>query len=283
MVKELKNQFPMGLLCNSIGISQQLYWLYKNGNIGIREEQEFQIKAKMQEEFDESRQTYGLDRLLPKLRSDGVSIGKNRLSKFMKELDLKPRRKKRFIPKTTNSDHSNPVAKNLLPENESITATNQVWQGDITYIPTQEGWLYLAIVLDSYSRKVVGWSFSNSLATDIVSDAFKMAISRTSHRSADLMFHSDRGVQYTSKQYRDLLAVNKITPSMSRKGNCYDNAKSESFFSTLKNELVHRLEYQTRKEAILSIFEWIEVFYNRKRIHSSIGYQSPVDFENINN
>jgi transposase InsO family protein len=141
----------------------------------------------------------------------------------------------------------------------------------------------LAIVLDSYSRKVVGWSFSNSLATDIVSDAFKMAISRTSHRSADLMFHSDRGVQYTSKQYRDLLAVNKITPSMSRKGNCYDNAKSESFFSTLKNELVHRLEYQTRKEAILSIFEWIEVFYNRKRIHSSIGYQSPVDFENINN
>jgi transposase InsO family protein len=201
----------------------------------------------------------------------------------MKELDLKPRRKKRFIPKTTNSDHSNPVAKNLLPENESITAINQVWQGDITYIPTQEGWLYLAIVLDSYSRKVVGWSFSNSLATDIVSDAFKMAISRTSHRSADLMFHSDRGVQYTSKQYRDLLAVYKITPSMSRKGNCYDNAKSESFFSTLKNELVHRLEYQTRKEAILSIFEWIEVFYNRKRIHSSIGYQSPVDFENINN
>ena len=200
MVKELKNQFPMDLLCKTIGISQQLYGLYKNGNIGIREEQEFQIKAKMQEEFEESRQTYGLDRLLPKLRPDGVSIGKNRLSKFMKELDLKPRRKKRFITKTTNSDHSNPVAKNLLPENESITAINQVWQGDITYIPTQEGWLYLAIVLDSYSRKVVGWSFSNSLATDIVSDAFKMAISRTSYRSADLMFHSDRGVQYTSKQ-----------------------------------------------------------------------------------
>ena len=253
MVEKLKNQFPIGQLCDQIGINYQLYRLYSRGEVGIREAQSKQIKSKILKVFDESRQTYGLDRMLPALRSEGIAVGKTRLSRLMKELDLQPRRKKRFIPRTTDSNHDNPVAPNILPLKDEIKAVNRVWQGDITYIRTSEGWLYLSIVLDSYSRKIAGWSFSDSLASNLVEDALKMALNRSENRSTSLLFHSDRGVQYTSKNYRNLLSANTITASMSRKGNCYDNAKSESFFSTLKNELVHRCEYKTRQEAKISI------------------------------
>ncbi len=149
MAEELKNQFPVGKLCDQIGINYQLYRLYAHGEIGLRAQQSEHVKSKILEVFDESRQTYGLDRMLPALRSEGNAIGKNRLSRFMKELDLQPRRRKRFIPKTTDSEHNNSIASNILPLNKEIKAVNSVWQGDITYIRTSEGWLYLSVVLDS--------------------------------------------------------------------------------------------------------------------------------------
>lgn len=235
MVKKLKNQFPIGQLCDQVGINYQLYRLYSHGEVGIREAQIEQIISKILKIFDESKQTYGLERMLPALRSECVSIGKTRLSRLMKELDLQSRRKKRFIPRSTDSNHDNPVAPNILPPKAEIKATNRVWQGYITYIRTSEAWLYLSIVLDSYSRKLAGWSFSDSLASNLVEDALKMTLNRSENRSANLLFHSEIGVQYTSKNYRNLLSANTITASMSRKRNCYDNAKSESFFSKKMN------------------------------------------------
>jgi transposase InsO family protein len=196
----------------------------------------------------------------------------------MKEQGIRAKTTRGFRVTTTDSNHDRPVAPNVVDRNFSPTRKNQTWVCDTTYIPTREGWLYLAVVEDLYSRKIVGWSMADSMESRLVVDALMMAVARELP-SHGLVAHSDRGSQYASDHYQRFLAAHGITCSMSRKGNCWDNAPIESFFATLKKELVHHEDYQKRQEAMMSIFQYIEVFYNRQRRHSALGYRSPEQFE----
>jgi putative transposase len=229
-----------------------------------------------------SRQTYGSPRMLVELRKQGHDCGRNRVARLMHEAALCGRQKGRYRVRTTDSNHDEPIAPNRLATAPKATAPNQIWVGDITYIETQEGWLYLAGILDLYSRKLVGWAMSERIDTNLVLKALAMACL---HRQppANLLFHSDRGVQYASGNYRQALRTAGFVASMSRKGNCYDNAIMESFWSTLKLDLVYRRNFLSHRQARTEIFDYIEVFYNRQRTHSALNYFSPVDFELINN
>ena len=195
----------------------------------------------------------------------------------MKQHNIFSKTKRKFKA-TTNSNHKLPISNNILNREFTVTKPNTYWVGDISYIWTQEGWLYLATVIDLYSRAIVGWSLQERMTSKIVEDALLMAINKRKLKTG-LLFHSDRGSQYASDSFRKILKKYKIISSMSRKGNCWDNAVAESFFKTIKTELIYHCNYQTREEASQSIFEYIEVFYNRKRLHSSIGYMSPMQFE----
>jgi transposase InsO family protein len=196
----------------------------------------------------------------------------------MKQAGIQAATVKKFRVTTTDSNHPHPIAENIVNRDFTPSSKNETWAADITYVPTAEGWLYLSVVQDLHSRKIVGWSMSDRIDSRLVVDALEMAINRELP-GAGLIAHSDRGVQYASQTYQAVLKQNKITCSMSRKGNCWDNAPTESFFATLKKELVYRQQYQTRAEARQSLFEYIETFYNRVRRHSNIGYLSPVNFE----
>lgn len=196
----------------------------------------------------------------------------------MKKLELNCKNKRRFRVMTTNSNHNYSISPNRLHQDFYATTTNQIYVGDITYIPTGEGWLYLATVIDLYSRRIVGWSMDANMTTTLVNDALFMAL-KTRHPKAGLIWHTDRGSQYASESHRELLKNNGIVQSMSRRGNCYDNAVAESFFHSLKTELTHHIKFETRSQANQSIFEYIEVFYNRQRLHSYNDYMSPVEFE----
>jgi putative transposase len=200
------------------------------------------------------------------------------VAKAMKTAGIRAKTKKKFVPSTTDSNHQQPVAPNILDRQFAADLPNQKWAVDITYIPTDEGWMYLAGVIDLCSRKIVGWSMADHMRTELVSDALQMAITRR-NPGKDLLHHSDRGVQYASDNYLHLMQSHNIESSMSRKGDCWDNAVMESFWATLKNELVNHEHYPTHAAARASIFEYIEVFYNRKRLHSSLGYVSPEAFE----
>ena len=200
----------------------------------------------------------------------------------MRQQGLCGRAKGRFRVCTTDSNHDQPIAPNRLPELPAPSAPNQIWRGDITYVPTEEGWLYLAGILDQYSRRLVGWAMSEHIDTKLILTAWDMALTQR-QPPAGLVFHSDRGVQYASQDYRHALEHAQAIASMSRKGNCYDNAAMESFWSTLKQELIYRRKFKTRAAARQAIFDFIEVFYNRQRLHSSLDYCSPLDFENKNN
>jgi len=218
------------------------------------------------------------------LREQGERVSNGRVARLMRSEGLQGRQRRAYRPQTTQSNHANPIAPNRLAQVEAITACDQVWQTDITYLRTHEHWLYLAVVIDAYSKRVLGWAFSDSLDTGFVIDALRMAIGRRGGRCPpDLLLYSDRGVQYASARLRQELYTHDITASMSRRGNCYDNARAESFFSTLKTELVYRHELRDHDHARQLVFEWIEAFYNLQRRHSSIGNISPVDFENQNN
>src|SRR2546423_115790 len=196
----------------------------------------------------------------------------------MRQAKIRAKTRRRFVPRTTDSRHGKPVADNLLERDFTASEPNRKWLADITYVDTDEGWLFLSAVLDCFSRRIVGWAMSESMPTDLVADALKMALL---HRQpdADLIHHSDRGVQYASDDFQQLLIENRITVSMSGRGDCYDNAMMESFWATLKTELIYQQRYTTREQAKQSIFEYIEVFYNRKRLHGSLGYRSPESFE----
>ena len=220
--------------------------------------------------------------MLVELRKQGHACGRNRVARIMHETGLSGRHKGRYRVRTTDSNHDEPIAPNHLATAPKATGPNQIWVGDITYIETQEGWLYLAGILDLYSRKLVGWAMSERIDTNLVLKALAMACL---HRQppANLLFHSDRGVQYASGAYRQALKAVGLVASMSRKGNCYDNATMESFWSTLKLDLVYRRNFASHRQARTEIFDYIEVFYNCQRTHSALGYFSPVDFELINN
>jgi len=232
------------------------------------------------EVFEQSKKTYGSRRIYKALRNWGVMCYKNQVAKLMRIYGLKPKTKRKY-KLTTDSRHSKNIALNLLQRNFTVEAINKVLVGDITYIWTKEGWLYLSTVIDLYSRRVVGWSLSSRLTKELVINSLQDAINKR-RPSPGLIFHSDRGSQYASDEFVEFLSDNSILPSMSRKGDCWDNAVAESFFKTIKSELVWWYNFCTRAEAEMRIFEYIEIFYNRNRLHSSNDYMSPVDFERKN-
>jgi transposase InsO family protein len=225
-----------------------------------------------------SRQTYGSPRITAALRAGGELVGCNRIARLMHVAGLQGRQKRRYRVRTTDSRHDQPIAPNHLAIAPAPTQPNQIWVTDMTYIETGEGWLYLAGVLDLYSRRLIGWAMAATMETTLPLAALNMAL-RQRQPVGQVLHHSDRGSQYASAAYRQALADNACTASMSRKGNCYDNATMESFWSTLKHELVYRRRFNTRSDATTAIFDYIESFYNRTRLHSALGFKSPLDYE----
>jgi putative transposase len=280
----LKTQHPIRSLCEAFEVSTSGYydWFNRFAQPGPRALANALLVLQITRIHLASRATYGSPRIQQALLKDGLTPGRNRIARLMRQERLCGRAKGRFKVRTTDSNHDQPIAPNRLPELPAPTAPNQIWVGDITYIHTDEGWLYLAGVMDCYSRRMVGWAMGRDIDTQLILAAWDMAQTQRQPASR-LVFHSDRGCQYASSDFRLALASSQALPSMSRKGNCYDNATMESFWSTLKQELVYRRSFQTRSEARLAIFDFIETFYNRSRLHSSLNYLCPVDFENQNN
>lgn len=278
-INSLCSEFPVKKMCQILEIKRSAYyaWLKRgksnrqNANNNILEEI---VKIRK----NPKKQSYGAPSLCAELKAKGFPCSKNRVAKIMKKANIQAKTKKKWKA-TTNSNHDLPVAPNLLEQNFSADNPNKVWTSDITYIWTEQGWLYLAVILDVFSRQIIGWAMNERMTKDLVLDAIKQAYDRR-NPGTDVIFHSDRGVQYASYAVRDLLKSICFKQSMSRKGNCWDNAVTESFFHTLKTELIFWRKYQTREAAKKDIFDYIEIFYNRERRHSTLGYISPVKFEN---
>jgi transposase InsO family protein len=278
-VKTLALEHSVSDLCAALEVSRSGYYAWAGRKPGTRAQNNLQLAGEIEVLFHQNRESYGSRRITAALRQAGRGCNHKRVERLMREKGLQGRQRRRYRVATTDSDHDEPIAPNHLAEAPSCTAPDQVWVTDITYVPTQEGWLYLAGVLDLYSRRIVGWAMDETLAATLPLAALQMAWEQ--RRPAEgLLHHSDRGVQYASQDYRQRLSTLGLQASMSRTGNCYDNATMESFWSTLKHELIYRCQFRTCSEARQRIFEWIEVFYNRTRLHSSLGYKSPVDFEN---
>ena len=258
-------------------MSRTAYYHWLIVPISQRRIQDEVIKERIVKIYNESRKTYGSPRIHRKLDKQGIHCGRKRVERLMKEAGIQGIQKHKFKV-TTDSRHNLPVAENLLNRNFSASSPNMSWVSDITYISTNEGWLYLAAIMDLYSRKIVGWSMQKYLRRELVEEALNMAITNR-HLGRGLIIHSDRGSQYASLEYQQQLWRHGIICSMSRKGDCRDNAPMESFFHTLKTELVYHHRYESRAEARRDIFEYIEVFYNRLRLHSAIGYESSENYE----
>jgi putative transposase len=280
----MKKDHAIRTLCLSLKVSPSGFydWQRRQTQPSPRALENQSLAQEISQIHARSRQTYGAPRVEKELRQKGRCHGRHRVARLMKEKGLCGRQKGRYRVQTTDSNHDQPIAPNRLAAAPKATAPNQLWVADITYIETKEGWLYLAAVLDLYSRKIVGWAMSDRIDTALVLQALRMALL---HRTppADLLFHSDRGVQYASADFRQALGDARLTASMSRQGNCYDNATMESFWSTLKLELVYRGQFDSHSQARSQIFDYIETFYNRQRAHSALDYLSPVDFELKNN
>lgn len=260
-----------------LGVSASGYYAYLNRGKCKRSEANEKLIPFIAESFKSSRETYGSPRIHAELKASGHICSLNRVARLMSQQALYPKKRRKFKI-TTDSKHHFPIAKNLLRQNFLTAAPNLVWVSDITFIWTQEGWLYLAVTLDLFSRKVVGMAMSANIDRHLVIKALQQAITRRDVRKG-LIHHSDRGVQYASNDFQIALAQHHLLCSMSGRGNCYDNAAMESFFHTLKTEWVYKITYHTREEAIASIFEFVEVFYNNQRRHSTLGYLSPNAFE----
>jgi putative transposase len=277
MIKENAQLFKVQMMCQLLGVSRSGYyeWLHRPPS---RRQLENEVLAKqIKGIFDAEKQRAGSPRITRKLRKAGQRVGKNRLARVMKQRGWRAKGAKKFKA-TTNSKHSLPVAPNLLQQNFEASKPNQKWVSDLTYIWTDEGWLYLAVVLDLYSRMVVGWAMSERMTAPLVCNALEMALWRRK-RPQGVIVHSDRGVQYCSQEYQSLLAKHKLICSMSKRGDCYDNAAMESWNGSLKVEAIHGERFKTRDEAKQHIFDYIDVYYNRERLHSKLGYLSPVEFE----
>lgn len=265
-------------MCQVLNVSRSGYYSWLNRKPSHRQLTNKELKLKIAEIYWQTRGTYGSPRIHKKLKKDGYHYNIKRIERLMKEMGLKAIQKRKF-KRTTNSDHNLSLKKNLLNREFNVTQPNKVWVSDITYIPTQEGWLYLAVVIDLYSRKVVGWSMNKRMTKNLVIKALEMAV-KNRKPSKGLIFHSDRGSQYASHDFQKTLWKYGIRSSMSRKGDCWDNAVAESFFSTIKTELIFHNRYKNRNQAKRDIFEYIEVFYNRIRLHSTLDYESPENYEN---
>jgi transposase InsO family protein len=257
-----------------LGVSRSGYYKWKQSRVSVRKQKRESLLLYIREIFEESKQRYGYRRVYQQLKREGHICNHKTVEKLMREHELKPRRRRRF-KSTTDSKHKLPIADNVLNRAFATTKPNEVWVSDITYIDTQEGWLYLVVFIDLYSRMVVGWAMADTMTADLVVDAYNMGILK---RGAPNTVHSDRGSQYASDLFRNILPK-VCKQSMSRKGNCWDNAVAESFFGQLKSELIYHHTFKTRKAAELSIFEYIEIFYNKQRLHSTLDYQTPEEFE----
>ena len=275
----MEDSYPVSDLCAAFDVSRAGFYSWRQRGPSERDRADETLGEEIRTLFARHRRTYGSPRLHQALRRAGRACGRHRVARLMRAGGLAGRVRGRRRPGTTDSDHDQPIAANRLGQRATpVERPDEVWAADITYVPTDEGWLYLAGVLDLGSRRVVGWAMGESLETSLPMAALQMAL-RQRQPMAGLLHHSDRGCQYASEAYREHLAAWKVTPSMSRRANCYDNAAMESFWSTLKEELVHRTHFESRAQAAGAIFDYIETFYNRERLHSALGFISPVEFE----
>jgi transposase InsO family protein len=275
--QQKSKEFNVDVMCAALDVSRSGYYAHKNALPTLRENEDERLTKLIIKSFYESDRNYGTERIQQDLRDWGENVSRRRIGRLMRKAELICKTVKKFKA-TTNSKHNESISPNLLNRNFKVDEPNQVWVGDITYIWTDMGWLYLATVIDLFSRKVVGWSMSNRMKTSLVNDAMQMAIWQRKPPKG-LIWHTDRGSQYASKEHRALLKQHHIQQSMSHKDDCWDNAVAESFFHTLKTELIFHQRYKTREQAHASIFEYIEVFYNRKRRHSANNLMSPANFE----
>lgn len=270
--------WPVRVMCQTLEVSPAGYYAWLSRPPSFQQQRRAALLVLIQGIHAEVKQRYGSPRVHAALAAQGEACSVNTVAKLMRDNDIRAKSARRFRCRTTDSNHPLPVADNLLGREFEPEGPNESWVADITYVPTREGWLYLAIVEDLYSRKVVGWSMAATMESRLVVDALELAVKR---RLPDegLVAHSDRGSQYASDHYQRLLGKHGITCSMSGVAQCWDNAPAESFFASLKKELTHHEDYQTRQEARASIFEYIEVFYNNERLHSSLGYVTPAAYE----
>lgn len=264
-------------MCRVLQVSRSGYYEYLRRSPSCHERNDDLLRPKIKAAFATGRKNYGTRRIKAELKKQDAIASRRRIGRLMREENLMVKTKRKFKI-TTDSNHDKPIAPNLLERKFSVDTPDTVYVGDITYIPTREGWLYLAVVIDLFSRVVVGWSMNSCMTADLVNSALLMAI-LTRKPAIGLISHTDRGSQYASDSHMKIQIDHGVEPSMSRKGDCWDNAVAESFFHTLKTELIYQIDYETRAEARTSIFEYIEVFYNRQRLHSSNGYEAPLVYE----
>jgi putative transposase len=278
-IRSNQDRFDINVMARVLGVTSQGYRAWKRRGPSARKREDAVLRQEIKVIHDKSKRTYGAPRVKASLQKQGKRVSRARTNRLMREADCQTRYKRKYVT-TTNSKHSSQIVENRLNREFHAEKPNQKWVSDITYLPTTEGWLYLAVVLDLFSRKIIGWAFASSLETQLVLDALWMArVNRKPDVTSGLLHHSDRGSQYASVEYRKALSALKATCSMSRKGNCWDNAVMESFFSTLKLELDLDKVIGDRVHTRSTVFSWIEGWYNRERLHSSLGYVSPVVFE----
>lgn len=280
-IREHVDCFPVSLMCELLGVSRSGYYGAIDRPASQRAKRSTRIRESVRRVYDESHAIYGSAKIAQALeeRDELETACRNTVAKAMREMGLKSRVSKGFTPTTTKADPSKRPAPNVLNRDFTTTGPNQKWATDITYLPTLAGWVYLAVVLDLFSRRVVGWSMSHSLATPLVSEALRNAIESRRPQCGELLHHSDRGSQYTSDDYQQTLQTLGIACSMSRTGNCYDNAVAERFFWSLKHEWTRHDQFADLPSARLSVFKYIETFYNRLRLHQSLGYKTPLQYE----
>ena len=278
IIEDCRDEYPVRVLCDALGVSPSGYYAWRTRPESPRKAANRQLLDDIRRLHADHRERYGAPRIHAALRAQGRTVSRGRVERLMHRHGLRAQRPRAFRVCTTDSNHALPIAPNLLDRNFAPAAPNQVWLTDITYVPTDEGWLYLAVVLDLFSRKAVGWAMRDHPRTELPLAALTMALQRQ-RPAPGLLHHSDRGCQYASAEYRKTLKKHGITPSMSRKGNCWDNAPMESFFGTMKSELVDHRRYATREDAKRDLFAYIEGYYNRQRLHSAIGYITPEQAE----
>ena len=283
-IEERRDEWPITVLCRVLGVSRSGFYAWRSRDVSAADVRREELAAEVKAIHAEVKARYGSPRIHAELVAKGHECCVNFVARVMREAGIAAKTKRKFR-QTTDSNHALPVAENVLDRDFDPEEPNTSWVADVTYIPTGEGWLYLAVVEDLFSRKVVGWSMDQTMTSRLVVDALEMALARRlkGSSSSGLVAHSDRGSQYASEHYRRRLREERIECSMSRRGNCWDNAAMESFFASLKKELVHDEDYATRDEAKASIFEYIEAFYNRVRRHSSLGYVAPEEYERTHN
>ena len=278
-MNHLQSDYPVSDLARTLDVTSAGFYAHQRKPERLRRQEDARLATEIQPIFVDSRKTYGSPRICAALRQKGQRHGRNRIARIMRQNQWRARQKRRYRPQTTQSDHDQPIAPNWLKRIPAAAGPNQIWVADITFIETDEGWVFLAVILDAFSRKVVGWHMAQSLESPLVQEALRRAVQKRGSLRG-LLHHSDRGVQYASSSTRALLATYQITPSMSRVAHPYDNALAESFFATLKTECFGVAQPATRAQAQLMVFDYIETFYNPKRLHSALDYKSPVDFEN---